>query len=379
MRLVFLVLLICVFMAGCAVQKPPKPGDIYSGAGWRAASQTMVDDRIKSTRVVLVGERHANPDDHRLQLNILKIMADENPGLVVGVEWLESDAQTYCDRLSQGELTTSEFAAEVEWTRKWGHNFEAYEPIFAEIKARKLKLVALNAPVEIIRKINRKGIKSLSAQERDELPPAMRLDDPEYLRLISDQFKGHGISSPEAEKRFLAAQIARDETMAYRFALALSPWPESGRHGLLFVGRGHLEQNLGLTPRLERRLPGLDKLVVLPVSDQEAHAFKSAGQEPSAGQIWYVTQKPKPRQRGRLGLVLKKTDAGLHIIHVRENSPAAKAGLKVGDTLVSLDGQSLKSAMAIHNAIKDAPFEPHGYSILRDGKIITIQITLPKE
>ena len=364
-------------LAGCGVHTAaPKPGDLYGGKGWQEIDSAALNRRVARARVVLVGERHANPDDHRLQLKILNELADMHPDLVVGIEWLESGAQKECDRLSKGELSTKQFADEVEWTRKWGHNYTAYEPIFAQIRKRGLKLVALNAPAGIVHQIARRGIASLSAAQRDQLPPDMQLDDPAYLKYISDQFKGHGVSGKQAQENFLAAQVARDETMAFRFAGALSPWPQSGKHGVLFVGRGHVEMGLGLEPRLERRLPGVKKVVVLPLSNHEAGALQAAGQAPLDDQVWVITKPPKPRPKGKLGLVLKKTDGGLLILHVREHSPADQAGIKPGDLLAAIDGQPLVSAKGIHDAIKKAPFQTHEYSIKRGGKNLVIQITL---
>jgi uncharacterized iron-regulated protein len=376
-RLALLAIAALGLLAGCGVHTAtPKAGDIYGGKGWHGIDSTTLNHRAAKAQVVLVGERHANPEDHQLQLRILNNLADMHPDLVVGIEWLESGAQKECDRLSKGELSTKQFAVEVEWSRKWGHNYAAYEPIFAQIKKRRLKLVALNSPVGIVRQIARSGIASLSAAQRNQLPPAMQLDDPDYLKYISDQFKGHGVISKQAQENFLAAQVARDETMAFRFAGALSPWLQSGKHGVLFVGRGHLEMGLGLAPRLERRLPGVKKLVVLPLSDHEAGALHAAGHAPLDDQVWVITKPPKRRPRGKLGLVLKKADGGLRILHVREQSPADKAGIRPGDLLTGIDGLPLKNAKGIHDAIKKAPFQTHSYSIKRGEEALIIQITL---
>ena len=359
--------------------QPPKTGEIYRGGGWQAIQTDGLNEMIKEARVAIVGERHANPDDHLLQLKTLKLMADRHPGLVVGIEWLDLTAQAQCDRLSRAEISLADFAREVNWAQKWGHNFAAYEPIFKEIRDRKLRLVALNAPLPIVRQIARKGLGSLSPEQRGQIAAQMQLNDPAYFNLISEQFQGHGVISQKAKKNFLAAQICRDETMAQRFTEALSPWPHGGKHGVLFVGRGHVEMNLGLVPRLERRLPGPQKLVILPLSAHEAKHLQAAGESPMPGQVWVITKAPPPRQRGRLGLVLKKAENGLKIIHVMPQSPAEKAGLKVSDVLSALDGKPLESAKSIHDHLKSKPFAPHVYSVIRDGEAFTRTITLSRE
>ena len=370
------MILAALLLSGCASQRLPGPGDMYGGRTWQTLSQDQLQERILKADVVLVGERHANPPDHQLQLKVLKLMAAQTSGLVVGIEWLDFTDQALCDRLSQGEINSSQFAEQVGWTQKWGHNFTAYQPVFDEIRKRNLRLLALNAPLALVRKIARQGIDSLSLTERAQLPEKMQLSDPEYLKLISGEFRGHGVMSPQARQNFVAAQIARDETMAQGMAQALSPWPQSKQRGLLLVGRGHLELGLGLPPRLAGRLPGAKLLVLLPLSQSEARELRESGKQPSDQEIWLITEPVKPKPKGRLGLVLMPHEGGLQVVHVRNDSPADRAGFKPGDLLSRIDGQPLKSTKGIHDAIKQAPFKPHTYTVIRDKRTLELSIRL---
>ena len=98
--------------------------------------------------MVLVGERHDHPGHHAIQLQVLKAMAAQGP-LVVGVEWLEQEAQPACEALSAGKISLEEFRAQVQWDKKWGYPWKMAAPIFAEVKrSQGLTLVALNAPQE---------------------------------------------------------------------------------------------------------------------------------------------------------------------------------------------------------------------------------------
>ena len=49
------------------------------------------------------------------------------------------------------------------------------------------------------------------------------------------------------------------------------------------------------------------------------------------------------QDQGFLGVACEKTDLGLKIISVVEKSAAKQSGLKVGDYLISLDGEKLDS------------------------------------
>jgi uncharacterized iron-regulated protein len=299
------------------------------------------------------------------------------PPPAVGVEWLDHTAQPACDALSAGELTVAEFARRVDWPGAWGYPLELYAPILEEVRSRGLPLVALNAPVEVVRQVARQGLASLDSGQRARLAPALDLDDPAYRGLLERQFAGHGADSPEARDNFVAAQIARDETMAHHLARALHPWPDGGRRAVVLAGGGHLAHGQGLPARIRRRLPGVEPVTILPVAADRLR--EGAGQKapaPPADYLW-ATQPPPPRPP-RLGIMIHpKGGRGLAVAGVWPGGPAAEAGLAKGDVLLAVDGRPLESAKDIHDAIKSAPHEPHRYTVLRDGKELIITITLP--
>jgi uncharacterized iron-regulated protein len=332
---VWLVLAVCL-MTGCSLQDNPRPGEVYSGNIWTPFDRKQLASKIEKADLVLVGERHGNPEDHQLQAWVLEVMCDRDAAMVVGVEWLETSAQLYCDQLSEGLISTVEFAKRVNWAQKWGHSFKLYEPIFRAVQRRKIKLLALNAPLRVVRKIARKGINSLTKAERANFPGQMRLKDPPYLEQVSAAFKGHGVKGERAKQNFVAAQIARDEAMAEGLARAIALGNGKIRQAIVFAGRGHMEFGLGLPPRLAWRLPGVKMLTIVPISDFEAAELRKNGKYPKDDQVWLVTKPPEPKPRGRLGLVLKPEADGLLVVHLRGGSPADKAGIKAGDILVKL-------------------------------------------
>jgi regulator of sigma E protease len=60
---------------------------------------------------------------------------------------------------------------------------------------------------------------------------------------------------------------------------------------------------------------------------------------------------------------------------VAPDSPAAQAGLQKGDTVVAIDGQPAKSAIALSDYIRHHPGQPIMLSILRDGKPAEVKVT----
>jgi len=83
--------------------------------------------------------------------------------------------------------------------------------------------------------------------------------------------------------------------------------------------------------------------------------------------------------RGWAGLDLDKTDDGARIKTVFENTPAQKAGFKVGDILVAIDGVRLSDVSEGEHGDLQAKMKPGShltYTVSRDGKERDIRVTL---
>ncbi|ANB18892.1 DegQ family serine endoprotease [Dokdonella koreensis] len=68
---------------------------------------------------------------------------------------------------------------------------------------------------------------------------------------------------------------------------------------------------------------------------------------------------------------------GAVVARVRAGSPASRAGLAAGDTILSLDGKSVRSAQELHNLEGLTPTGARvALGVLRDGKPLTLTTTL---
>jgi S1-C subfamily serine protease len=88
-------------------------------------------------------------------------------------------------------------------------------------------------------------------------------------------------------------------------------------------------------------------------------------------------QRMAARHRKGSGLGLKVADArdgpGAYIGGVREGSPAERAGLEAGDTIVELSGRAVDSAVDLeHIAARRPPGQPTSVTILRGGERKTL-------
>jgi serine protease DegQ len=72
---------------------------------------------------------------------------------------------------------------------------------------------------------------------------------------------------------------------------------------------------------------------------------------------------------------LKQTE-GVVIIGVLQNAPAAKAGLKPGDALLSVAGQEVRNVGALLAAIAALkPGEPVKLGVMRRSQLLTLEVT----
>ncbi len=96
--------------------------------------------------------------------------------------------------------------------------------------------------------------------------------------------------------------------------------------------------------------------------------------------------------RGWLGVVIQdmnedlahsfnlKTDRGVLISDVSDNSPAAKAGLKQGDVVQAIDGKVVENVASLRNTIAmTAPGTKLVFKIIRDGKNYSIPVTIGEQ
>ncbi|MEG9436895.1 RIP metalloprotease RseP [Edaphobacter sp. HDX4] len=76
-----------------------------------------------------------------------------------------------------------------------------------------------------------------------------------------------------------------------------------------------------------------------------------------------------------LGLIPKMQNVPVKVDALEPNMPAARAGLKPGDQIASIDGLQLHSVPALLAYLQDQAGKPASLIVLRDGQSVPIQIT----
>ena len=82
------------------------------------------------------------------------------------------------------------------------------------------------------------------------------------------------------------------------------------------------------------------------------------------------------QQRPKLGMQVEEQTSGkgLKVLEVKSDAPAAKAGLKVGDVVEKIDGQSVNNLDELRAALEKEN-KSHKLNIIRAGKSMELTVT----
>jgi len=215
--------------------------------------------------VIFIGETHRLDRHHALQEKIVSELLKRGRPLVLGLEQIEGRDQPELDRLVRGEIDVETFAERIDWEDQW-RNYRDYVPVIRTAIEGGARVVGLNAPRQIIRKVGREGITGLSPEERARLPERIHTDDPTYERLLNLLLSVHSSFDPEFLRHVFEAQVARDDAMASHLVAALSAaktQAEKRPLGIVIAGSGHVQFGLGTPDRVRWRKPGWKARILL--------------------------------------------------------------------------------------------------------------------
>lgn len=223
-------------------------GRLVDGSSLLLVSPTEVASRLRAGDVLVLGELHDSQDHHDNQVAMLEAIASAQPTLPisVGMEFFERPYQGLVDQFLAGGLPEADFLKSIGWG---GTPYELYRRQVAFPAAHQGFTLALNARRDLTAKIAKKGLESLTPEERSELPADFTLGNPGYLERFRQSMGGHVPDS--AVERYFAAQSAWDETMADTATRFLRAHPEQLL--VVIVGDFHAAYGGGLPDRLRAR------------------------------------------------------------------------------------------------------------------------------
>lgn len=338
-------------------------------------------DRLLETRVIFIGESHDQMEHHRIQQKIIRGLATHGKEVVIAMEMFQKLQQPILDRWTQGLLTEEEFLQQVRWEATWGMDYHLYKGILDEARDRRLKVLGLNVPRELVRKVAQEGIENLSVEDSLRLPQ-MDLTDKKHRAYIESIYKGHEGGLAKDFEKFYQAQVLWDEGMAENLSKFLSSQEGQGKTVIVLAGNGHILYRLGIPNRFYRRMSLPYKTLILKewkMGMAEDPEYTQSSRS-LADYLWITHPSPLEKKRPRIGLVLKEKAEGAEILieRVIEGTPAEKAGLLAGDRLLAIDGKEISKLKDIHDAVVQKGRGKEIFiTILREGQRREISVILP--
>jgi uncharacterized iron-regulated protein len=294
----------------------------------QALSFVAIMEKIGDRRVVYVGESHTRYEDHLLQLRVIRALFAQNPKLAIGMEMFNREAQPILDRYVAGELSEREFLKQSGYFSKWGFDYRLYREIINFARLHHLPIVALNQEKEIVSRVFKEGVSSLTAEEIAKLPMDRDLALPGYHQRIAEVFAMHKPDGgPERLNSFFQAQAIWDETMAESVTSFLNANPESRM--VVLAGQGHTDKATAIPPRVARRLPTVSQIVILNSEGGELEQAK-------ADYLLFSKSAELP-PAALLGVMLANTPEGPLVEGLSEKSKAGAAGIQAKDVILALD------------------------------------------
>ncbi len=335
-------------------------------------SREQMMDSISASRVIYIGETHDNIEAHKVQLQIIQLLAEKYP-VAIGLEMFRRSAQEKLALFNQGHLSDQEF--KNLFHTNWGSGFGSYQPIFEFAKSKGLPLIGLKSNREM-----ENHFRSGDAAPGDTLYPEIDETDPYHRAFSMSAFGGHKAKVLEKPYRML---LLWEETMAQTVAEFLRHPANKDKKLVVLAGGFHVQYGFGIPKRAYRRMPHqysiiLPSITHIPESlkDREMKVEKISIPLYASDYAWKVEYRVPGQNKVKLGVRLTQEKGGkVHIKFVGENSNAQTAGMKSGDQLISMDSKTLTRVDDVLELLQNKNFDDRStFQIRRDNQTLKVEV-----
>ena len=312
--------------------------------------------RLAAVRILFVGEGHVSPESHAVELAVLRALAEAGRRVTLALEMYPAEAQPALDDWTAGKLSEPDFVERSGWARHWSYNWNYYREIFLFARDRRIRLLAANVPPELVSTVGRKGLEALEPAQRALLPPRVDWDNADAKRLFRasfDEEEFHGGMPDAMLDRMLQAQATWDAAFGWTAAKTAKAESDPKAIVVVIAGEGHVLYGMGAERQARLWFEGKTaSLVPVSISDREkGRCDIRVVQASLADFVWGIPEEDDPPYP-LPGFSTRwiQTDNVPEVIQVEKKSSAARAGLKVGDRLLEIDGSTASDREAIHRA-----------------------------
>ncbi|MBB4312283.1 ChaN family lipoprotein [Roseospira marina] len=241
----------------------PLAGALLDPATANVLDAAAVANRLRGADVVLLGEKHDNPDHHRAQAWILEglVTAGRRPALVL--EMLDSrQGPALAEYLANADATAAGLGAAVHWADSGWPDWTHYQPIAEVALNAGLPVLPGNLPTDTVRRVAGAGAEAVLGAE-GLAPRALDVPLPTDLTeaLGAEIRRGHCDMLPDAAlPGMIAAQRVRDGEMAR--ALLSGRARDDTDSAVLIAGNGHVRSDRAVPWYLAQRAPDVRSVSV---------------------------------------------------------------------------------------------------------------------
>ena len=242
----------------------PLTGRIWDTRAGRFVTADALVARLAEARYVLLGERHDNPDHHRVQAALVRALLATGRRPAVAFEMFTADDGPAIARyLAAAPRDAAGLGEAVDWKRSGWPDWSYYEPIAQAALDAGVPVVAANLAPATAR--------ALARGQRSALPPALArydlerpLPDGRQAALTDEIHRVHcGLVPAERLEGMVLAQRARDAMLADSML-------GGERDGaILIAGAGHVRTDRGVPFYLRARATDAPIAAVAPVEVRE--------------------------------------------------------------------------------------------------------------
>ncbi len=232
----------------------PLAGRIWQPEAARFVTPEAVVAALGQARFVLLGEKHDNPDHHRIQAWLVGSMIAAGRRPAVAFEMFTSDQQAALDAyLAAHPRDAAGIGAAVNWAKTGWPDWEQYQPIAQAALDGGVALLAASLPRPLLRKLSREGVSALGAERVATLGLDRPLPEDLAARLREDIAVSHCGQLPDSMiGPMVTVMTVRDAQMADVLRRGAR---RAGHDGaVLIVGKGHARNDRALPFHLRRGL-----------------------------------------------------------------------------------------------------------------------------
>jgi uncharacterized iron-regulated protein len=340
--------------------------------------------RLDPVRLLFVGESHTSMDFHDVQRRVIEELHRRGRRVMVGLEMYPYTEQAALDEWNEGTVPEKEFVERSRWYTNWSYHWNYYRDIFQAARERRIRFYGVNTPREVVTAVRKKGFANLTPEEAARIPAKIDTTSQEHRTLFRAFFGEEdalhsGMTEAQWEGMF-AAQCTWDATMAYNAVRTLEKHGDDKSIMVVLIGSGHVAYGLGAERQAALWFKGrTGSIIPIPVLDDKDQPV--AVRASYANFLWGL-----PRQRAPLYPVLgvsmaegKGADYG-KVIAVEKGSVGAKAGFRVGDRLLSMDGRPLQEKETFNRLMADKRWaDAATFEVRRGDEVVKLTATFRRK